>query len=236
MTNKRVCMPSIIDAVRRRFSVSGVVGWALALGLVYALTDNPGTVLGIALAFLLTEPMDLLRDHPSVDERWVKAGAGALLAVGATVWLALELGGSAVPEDLLFPVLGVLAGIWLVLDARVDFREGRRFEGVENADDLDAGEAMVVMQHARLIGNELEAGPRTVPELAKACDLTESRVREAIEIAGDDGTIYPVDPEAEQPRYALDERRMGASGLGLLAVGGLRDLAARLARPVLGQF
>jgi hypothetical protein len=229
-------MPSIIDTLRQRLSVFSILTWVLTLGVVYALTDNPGLVVGIALAAALTEPMGLLREHPRVDERWVKAGAGALLAVGATVWLALEPGGSAVPEDLLFPVLGVLGGLWLVLDARVDFREGRRFEGVENADDLDAGEAMVVMQHARLIGNELEAGPRTVPELAAACDLTESRVREAIEIAGDDGTIYPVDPEAEQPRYALDERRMGASGLGLLAVGGLRDLAARLARPVLGQF
>ena len=229
-------MPSIIDAVRRRFSVSGVVAWGLAIGLLYALTDDPDVLLGIALAFVLTESMNLVRDVPSVDERWVKAGAGALLAVGATVWLALELGGSAVPDDLLFPVLGVLAGLWLVLDARVDFREGRRFGDIENVDDLEAGEAMVIMQHARLIGNELEAGPRTVPELAEACDLTESRVREAIEIAGRDGSIYQVEGDAEQPRYALDERRMGASGLGLLAVGGLRNFAARLARPVLGQF
>jgi len=229
-------MPSLLDAVRRRFSVFEIVSWALALGIVYGFTDDPGAVLGIALAFVLTEPMDLLREYPRVDERWVKAGIGAVLAVGAAVWLALELRGPAAMEELFFPVLAVLGGLWIALDARVDFREGRRFEDVENADDLDAGEAMVVMQHARLIGNELQAGPRTVPELAAACDLTESRVREAIEIAGRDGTIYPVEPEADQPRYALDERRMGASGLGLLAAGGLRGLAARLARPVLGQF
>lgn len=229
-------MPSIIDTLRQRLSVYSVVIWALTLGLVYSLTDNPGLVVGIALASVLSEPMALLRGHPRVDERWVKAGTGVALSVGGVVWLALETGDATIPTDRLFPALAVFGGLWLVLDARVDFREGRRFEGVENVDDLDAGEAMVVMQHARLIGNELEAGPRTVPELAEACDLTESRVREAIDIAGRDGTIYPVEPEAEQPRYALDERRMGASGLGLLAAGGLRDLATRLARPVLGQF
>lgn len=229
-------MPSILDTLRQRLSVFRILTWALTLGVVYGLTDNPGLVVGIALASALSEPMSLLRDHPRVDERWVKAAAGVLLGSGGAAWFALEIGGPAIPADLFFPVLAVLVGLWIVLDARVDFREGRRFGAVENAEDLDASKVMIVTQHARLIASELEAGPRTVPELAEACDLTESRVREAIEIAGSDGTIYPVDPEADQPRYALDERRMGASGLGRLAAGGLRDLAARLARPVLDLF
>lgn len=229
-------MPSILDTLRQRLSVFGIVSWALTLGVVYGLTGNRGIVLGIAFAAVLSEPMQLLREHPSVDKRWLKAGIGTVIAVSATAWLALELRASVAPRELSFPVLSLLGGLWLVLDARVDFHEGRQFGDAEELDDLEAGEVMVVTQHARLIASELEAGPRTVPELAEACDLTESRVREAIEIAGQDATIYPVDPEADQPRYALDERRLGASGLGRLAVGGLKGLAARLARPVLDHF
>ena len=95
---------------------------------------------------------------------------------------------------------------------------------------------MLLTQHAHLVGNALREEPKTVSELAAACDLTESRVREAISIAGDGGTIYPVDPGAVDPRYALDEGNMGASGVGRLAAGGARRLFRRLLRPFVDQF
>ena len=138
-------------------------------------------------------------------------------------------------------MVAVGGGLWLLLDTRADFVQGRRFDRAADPDDLSSREAMLLVQHAALVADRLDEGPKTVPELAAACDLTESRVRDTIEIAGHDGAIYPVDdPGADEdadgePRYALDDRKMGFSGLGRQAAGGLSGLARRLVRPFVSQ-
>jgi hypothetical protein len=135
----------------------------------------------------------------------------------------------------LLPVLAVLGGCWLLLDARADFVQGRRLTGPDEFEDLDGGEAMLVMQHLRLVAEELEDAPKTVPEIAAGCDLTESRVRQALELAGRDDTIYPVGDE-EPRRYALDQQKLGLSGVSRQAAGGVTGILRRLVRPLVDQF
>jgi len=60
---------------------------------------------------------------------------------------------------------------------------------------MSASEVMLVMNHAHLVVEELKQGPKTVTELADACNLTESRIREVLDFGTDDGMIYPVDTD-----------------------------------------
>jgi len=216
-------------AARRNVSLFEATLTLLFLGVVYAVTDDPAVTLGIFAGFLLVVAFERAQSLPAVDERWLKAALGVFAAAcgGAMLWLARPLSGL----DPALPSVFVLCGAWLLLDARADFAQGRRREALDR-DDIGSGEAMLVMQHLRLVADELEDGPKTVPELADACDLTEPRVRQAIEVVRDDGTVYPVDGDADRPRYALDERKVGLSGLGWQAAGGLRGLVRRLLRPL----
>ncbi|WP_336326771.1 hypothetical protein [Halovenus sp. HT40] len=230
-------MPLQTAAVlRQRFSVSSVVMWVLTIAVVYVLTENVAVVLGIFAAYLFTSGMDLLRDVPAVDERWVKSASGILAGAASTAWLWLELFPRGTVGEVWPPLLAIAACVWLLLDARADFVQDRHIARSGNADDLSSAEAMLVMQHARLVADELEAGPKTAAELAEACDLTVSRVEDVIDIAGQDATIYAVDSNADEPRYALDERKMGLSGFGRTAASGLTGLLNRLARPFVEGF
>jgi len=95
---------------------------------------------------------------------------------------------------------------------------------------MSASEMMLVMNHAHLVVVELKQEPKTVAELADACDLTESRVCEALKIGTDDGMIYRIDTGTSEDgkRYALDESKVG--GLAFVRSNGKRILR-RLARP-----
>jgi len=232
---------SIFPLVRQRVDAVSALKWVVLLGGIYAVTRNLSLILGLFTALLVTETVDVLETHSAVDERWVKVGMGGFLLVASGVWLWGELREPRAAQRLWVPVVAIGGSLWVLLDARADFVQGRRFDGrrfhtPEPDDDLSASEAMLLTQHAHLVGNALREEPKTVSELAAACDLTESRVREAISIAGDGGTIYPVDPGADDPRYALDEGNMGASGVGRLAAGGARRLFRRLLRPFVDQF
>jgi len=149
----------------------------------------------------------------------VKVGLGGFLLAASGVWLYGEF--QTPPAERMFWVPAVALGgsFWVLFDAWADFAQdrrldGRRFHTSEPDDDLNASDVMLLSQHAHLIANALREEPKTVGELADECDLTGSRVREAINVAGSDETIYPVDRNTDQPRYALDEGKMGASGVG----------------------
>ncbi|SDJ66934.1 hypothetical protein SAMN05216226_10715 [Halovenus aranensis] len=223
-------MPSaLVAAVRNRLSLRTTLLWAVTLAAVVAVTGDPAIVLGIATAMVASEALDVLVDVPGVDERWGKAAFGVVVTLASTVWLWTAASGA--PVDAVLPVLAVATGLWLVLDARADFVRGRRATEPEGVEEMDSGEAMLVMQHIRLVAVELQSGPKTVSELATACDLTESRVREALDLASEDGTIYRVETEADELRYALDEEMLGASGVGRMVGGGLQTFTSRLLRP-----
>jgi uncharacterized membrane protein required for colicin V production len=68
-----------------------VRGWMR--GLVRALLDLVGLILGAALAFRLSAPVgDFLTDRFGVTSEWARLGAGAVLLVGVGVGLALLAG------------------------------------------------------------------------------------------------------------------------------------------------
>lgn len=228
-------MPSTLgQAVRSRLSVRPMLLWAVSLAFVVAVTEDLVVVLAIAAGFAGSEVLDGLVDVPGIDERWAKAALGLVMTVAGGVWLWVELSGATTVETV-FPALALATGLWLTLDARADFVQGRRVTELDAVEEMDTGEAMLAMQHIRLVATELQTGPKTVSELATACDLTESRVRTAIDLASEDGTVYPVETDADDPRYALDERKVGFSGVGRLLGGGLRAIVARLARPLFEQ-
>ncbi|ATW89959.1 hypothetical protein halTADL_3257 [Halohasta litchfieldiae] len=227
--------------IRQRLSVSGILKWTLVLGGIFAVTRNAALVVGLLTAAVITETVEVLNAVPGVDERWVKAGFSVVFLGLSCFWLWADLQTPTRDYTVWFPILAVVGGLWLLLDTRADFVQGHQFgvaETVDAADDLSSREAMLLIQHTSLVADHLGDRPKTIPELATECDLTESRVREAIEIAGDDGTIYPTGESTDngQPRYTLDDRKMGVSGFGRLAAGGLSGIVRRAVRPFVSQF
>jgi hypothetical protein len=222
----------LVSVIRQRISVVSLAAWALLVAVVLAVTGDVAVVALVVFAYLYAEAIGVLRTVPGIDERWVSGAIGTLATAASVVWLWTELSQSATVESVWPAVAALVAGCWLLLDTWADFVEGRRLSTDDAFDDLSGGEAMLVMQHGSLVADELQAEPKTVSELAEACDLTESRVRHVTELFGHDDTIYPVDPTAENPRYAVDEQKLGATALGRQAAGGLGALLDRISRPV----
>ena len=208
---------------RHRLTARHVLSLAVFLGVVYALTREPRTVLGVAVGLAVVEGIQVLGETPSIDDRWIGFGAGAFVTLGSLVWLGAEL---TVTSDAggptWFPLLTALVGVWFLLDAR----GGHPSYG----DDEEMGftELMTLMNHASLVADELADGPKTVAELAEACDLTESRVREAIDVGAEEGTFHRVGGNDGEERYAVDESKTGPAAF--VRVNANR-LLARLARP-----
>lgn len=201
------------------------------LALVYGVTRNENMLLGLGLAVVGSEAVAIVREAPGVDDRWVGVLVGTVVTLVSLAWFGYELtAASGAGGPAWFPALTALVGVWFLLDARRDFVEGGPRDG-EAETDLAASDAMLVMQHAHLVAEELKSGPKTVPELAAACDLTESRVREALAVAPDDAVsrLDESNGEAEYDgRYALDESALGP--LAFVRLNGARALR-RLARP-----
>ena len=241
-------MPSAaVSRLRYRISARTLLVYLLAAGGVIAVTGNVTLVAGLATAFLVVESRQFLIDTPGVDDRWVTVGLAVVLLAVSLAWLAAELRQPPLLRTLWPPALAVLGSFWLLLDARVDFAYDTSSTDTDPVDDLDPGAFLLRMLRLNRIADTLESGPKTIPEIAADCDLTERQVRAAIELSGDDGPIVRVDdPPAdsvadetamtadEPPRYTLDTRQLGVTGVGQLALGGLASLLRRLARPVLG--
>ncbi|MFQ3475642.1 hypothetical protein HKK80_05185 [Halonotius sp. F2-221B] len=249
-------MPSTAVArLRDRISARTLLVYLLAAGGVVAVTGNVALVAGLATAFLVVESRQFLIDTPGVDDRWVTVGLAAVLLAVSLAWLVAELRQPPLLRTLWAPVAAILGGLWLLLDARVDFASDTADTDTDRVDDLAPGVFLLRMLRLNRIADTLEAGPKTVPEIAAASELTEPQVRAAIELTGENGPIVrvddppadsaadsPADPAAnetavtadEPPRYTLDRRQLGVTGVGRLAVGGLASLLRRLARPVLG--
>jgi len=241
-------MPSTAVArLRDRISARTLLVYLLAAGGVIAVTGNVALVAGLATAFLVVESRQFLIDTPGVDDRWVTVGLAVVVLAVSLAWLVAELRQPPLLRTLWAPVAAILGGLWLLLDARVDFASDTADTDTDPVDELDPGAFLLRMLRLNRIADTLEAGPKTVPEIAADCDLTDRQVQAAIELCGDDGPIVRVDDSAadsaddetatttdEPPRYTLDRRQLGVTGMGRLAIDGLASLLRRLARPVLG--
>lgn len=216
-------LTDILDHVHEQFTLPKFAG-LVAIFVLYVFILDVSWIVLVMLAGLGV--LLFLNGVPAIDGRYVKAGIGSLVLFESIVM------GYLVGTTRNGPVGGILLlmaliGGWIVLDARYDFRHDMKPAPQSSPqEDISAAEGMLLMNHAHLITEELKNGPRTVPELADACDMTESRVRNALDMAKQAGTIHQ-----RGERYILDESQQSRIGaIQKIAM----DLIRRIARPLRG--
>lgn len=101
------------------------------------------------------------------------------------------------------PAILAVFEVWSFVDTVADFRHGRR-NHAGRSDELSSAEVMLLMNHGHLVANALEEGPRTVDELTAECDLTESRVRDALDQMERSGVV-----SHNSDQYVLHEENVG---------------------------
>lgn len=220
----------IVQTAREHYTLRRILSTTIFVLILYGITGSEGVLVGLVLAVVVGGGIDTLRKTPSIDSRWIGLGGGVIFTLSSLAWLGYEY--TTTPETggaIWLPLLAVIGGVWMILDSRRNFVEGRQYDSGPH-DDMGMSKIMLVMNHANLIAEELKTGPKTVEELAEACDLTESRVREALDFITDDGTVYRVDDEMtdDSERYALNESMVGS--VAFIRTGGKR-VVQRLTRP-----
>jgi hypothetical protein len=192
----------------------GVYAVVLAVASRFLLDLSWLQVAAVVATVALAESAEIGRGIPAVDGRHLRgvlgvglAGLGALAVVGTS--------GPLVGEFL------VAVGVWVALDALYALRAGIR--PAPNREDDDAGEVLLTLQVGHLVAEELADGPKTVPELATACDLTESRVRDVLDRHRRAGVV-----SRDGDRWILEESRVGPWAF---VRDNARRAAVRVARP-----
>lgn len=162
-------LPVTGDTLRTFVGAVGVFA-ALVMFTEYTVRSL-APVLILSAGMLTYSAMDEAYDLPD-GTNWLGYGLG-LVAVGVFLTLSYTtwIGGVA-----------VLAGLWFVLDGAVTIRYGSARTPHEFVSGAES-EAMLRMQILHTVHRTLRESdqPRTPAELAEACDLTESRVRSALE-------------------------------------------------------
>ena len=171
------------------------VGLIALFGVAFGFTWSQAIVVTVIL--LVGESVELARPLPGLDERHFRLAFGliAVAAGGVAYWAQ---------GDTTVAAVGFGGGGWLVLDALYSLREDIRSND-DGMVDADSSEVFLSMQVGHLIAEELKDGPKTIPELADACDMTESRVREALEYHEQADTAY-----RDGDQWHLDESKIGA--------------------------
>jgi hypothetical protein len=142
-------------------------------------------VLILSAGMLTYSAMDEAYDLPSGTD-WLVYGLG-LVAVGVFLMLSYTawIGGVA-----------LLAGFWFVFDGAVTIRYGSARTPHEFVSGAES-EAMLRMQILHTVHRTLRESdqPHTPAELAEACDLTESRIRSALEYLEQRGQVSRTEGE-----------------------------------------
>jgi len=151
----------------------------------------------VTVVVFVGDSVELARPLPGLDERHFRLTLGliAVAASGVAYWAQ---------GDATVAAVGVSGGGWLMLDALYSLREGIRSGGDRSA-DADSSEVFLSMQVGHLVAKELRDGPKTVPEIADGCDMTESRVREALDYHKQADTAY-----RDGDQWHLNESNVGA--------------------------
>ncbi|WP_136716047.1 hypothetical protein [Halorientalis salina] len=198
------------SAARRVLSAVGVV---VLFRFLFEFTWPQVVV--ITLVLLVSESVELSEPIPGMDERHFRLLLGLIgVAAGGVAYWGQSDAGVA--------VAGFVVGGWLVLDALYSLRTGLRAVD-DDLEEAGFGELMLLMQVGNLVAEELKTGPKTVPELAEACDMTESRVRDALDYHEQAGTA-----SREGDLWILDESKIGPWPF---VRDNARRLLARLLRP-----
>ncbi|WP_254545530.1 hypothetical protein [Halomarina pelagica] len=223
-------LAALLRTVRERYTLRHLAGYVAVLGvcrLAFDFSIDRLATLGISIVGI--ELWFLVRDTVDPTPWKEKVGVGVLVLAGSAVMgYDVARGGDGAAW---FPVLTTLGGLWLLLDAACDRRYGPRDRSRRSAlDDVDQSEFMLYATHANLVVQELRRGPRTIEELAAACDLTESRVEEALEAAAG-GIVH-----RRGDRYVVDEAKLGAWAFVRDGGRGLARLPVRAARRAARPF
>jgi hypothetical protein len=188
-------------------------GFVLLLRFLFSFTWLQVVV--VTAIVLVGDSVELADPVPGADARHFRLlfGLVAVAAGAIAYWLQSDLG---------VAVGGLAVGGWLTLDALYSLRAGIR-PSHDEMEEQGFGETLLLMQVGNLVADELKDGPRTVPELAAACDMTESRVREALKFHERAGTAY-----REGDRWVLDDSNVG---LWAFVRDNGRRIVSRLLRP-----
>lgn len=209
-------IPARLDPLPGRRPVRralAAVGLLVAFRFLFEWTwPQTAVLVGVVL---VAESGELTRTVPRVDARHARVVLGLLVVV---IGIGALYRGS---DTQVAAVAGALGG-WLLLDGLYGLRAGIR-PAAPDEEELSSGETLLVMQVGRLVAEELKSGPRTVPELADACDMTESRVEDALRLHERAGTV-----SRHGDTYHLVEENVGPWPF---VRNGVRSLVGRLARP-----
>ena len=170
------------------------VGLIALFGIAFGFTWSQTII--VAAIVLAGESAELASPLPGLDERHFRLALGlVVVAAGGVAYCA--------QGDTTVAAVGVGGGGWLILDALYSLQEGIRSSDDGRA-DADSSELFLSMQVGHLVAEELKDGPKTVSELADACDMTESRVREALNYHEQANTAY-----RDGSQWHLDESKIG---------------------------
>lgn len=192
------------------------VGMVVLFGVLF---DQDWLQVAIVVTILLAADVADIGDaFDAVDARHFRVLFGLVLLV---------VGGIAVYSgDPVVAAVGVALGGWLVLDAIHSLRAGI---GPSTDPEPEDSELFLSIQVSHLLAEELASGPKTVPELAAETDMTESRVRETLELMASSDIVHREDGgDASDVRWVRDESKIGP--WAFVRDNG-RRLAGRLLRP-----
>lgn len=213
---------ALLRTARQQLTARHLLGLVVFLGFFAVVIDvSREMLIGLIVAIVVGEIVTVLQNTPEIDQRCVKGGIG-MVVVGGSLLMAYPVvtGGSSVAW---FPILTLLGGFWIFADVHADFRHGRGADAGQS-EDLSSEEVMLLMNHGRLVATALEDGPSTVEQLAIDCDLTESRVQEALDFMERSGTA-----SHDGDRYVLREENVGPWAF-------VRNLATGTARRIVRPF
>jgi len=170
------------------------VGLIALFGIAFGFTWSQTII--VAAIVLVGESAELASPLPGLDERHFRLALGlVVVAAGGVAYWA--------QGDTTVAAVGVGGGGWLMLDALYSLQEGIRSSD-DGMADADSSELFLSMQVGHLVAEELKDGPKTVSELTDDCDMTESRVREALNYHKQANTAY-----RDGGQWHLDESKIG---------------------------
>lgn len=210
----------LVDVIRREYSIYDLLLAGAFLVLLYTIIESAVVVAGIGIGLLVIALMNVVTKLPDVPSRSGRIARSAVLLIVSASWFVYGLATGAGIENGI-PAILLVGAVWLVItEVRSDVtQEHTATEAVSST------EAMVQLQHTQLVIEELQRGPKTATELANDCDLTESRVKQALQILTDDDGVYVIDHDEGTPKYAVNESKLGKMAF-------VRFIGKRLLRPL----